>query len=102
MKNFEVRYPTNGTAALQPKLEQRAMTRARIIEFPERHAQHGVQTARNLPNVPSHGILDSNMAQTIRFGTARGCAFDRIAPWQAVLIGGAFSLISLASLLIGL
>lgn len=98
MKNFEVRYPTDGTSALQPKLAHTPVGGGAIIEFPG----NASQSARAGRSVAGHrSILCSDMARSLRSGSARGCAYDRIAPWQAALAGVVFATAALLVLLLG-
>lgn len=104
MKNFETHCPINGTSALQPKLEP-----GNVIAFPGSSASssaYRVMGTRNdspdLPRMVRSRVLDSEMAQSLRYGSAQGRSFDRVKPWQAAFVGVVFTLFSFASVLLAL
>lgn len=94
MKNFEMKYPVEGTSALQPKLDSAPARQARIIAFPERAAQTGSSAHA--------GCGDASFASAVRAGTAQGVSFGRVQPWQAVVGGCVFAALAFASLFMGL
>lgn len=113
MKNFEMRCPVDGTSALQPRFEQPSSSAGTIIAFP---GQHAVSAAQAMPNnrrsasesghrVATHmrvRLNESDMVQCLRYGSAQGLGYNRIAPWQAVAAGLVFSLTAFGSILLGL
>lgn len=94
MKNFEMKYPVEGTSALQPKLDPAPARRARIIAFPERPIS-GARVAQ--PRRASESLVSA-----VRAGTAQGVSFDRVQRWQAVLGGCVFAALAFAGLIVGL
>lgn len=103
MKNFEMYCPIEGTSALQPNFKT-----GKVITFPSRSAFSCEPDSSNLDaSVASLSsfsslALNSEMAQSLRYGSARGCPFERVKPWQAVVTGILFSSLSLASVFLSL
>lgn len=112
MKNFEMHCPVDGTSALQPKFEHTASSAGTIIAFPGQHDAWTGQPVSDNHQIatPSHNatsrvrarINETEMVQSLRYGSAQGCAYNRIAPWQAVTAGLLFSVVAFASILMGL
>ena len=101
MKNFAMRCPIDGTSALQPQFDRAPAQAGTIIAFPRQHASDGVLRARARVSAASE-TRNCDMVWSLRNGTARGCAYDRVAPWQAVVAGTVLTALSIASLFIGL
>ncbi|WP_080797363.1 hypothetical protein [Arabiibacter massiliensis] len=100
MKNFAMRYPVNGTSALQPKLSHPSSSRGTIIKFPAQAAPcaaHGSLGAQRCG--ARDRILGSELVRSLRYGTAKGRSYDRIAPWQAVVAGIVFAAVALLAVL---
>lgn len=111
MKNFAARYPVSGTSALKPKPEHVLCEASNIIEFPGRRTQSAAYADRvqvDRRSAQERGPLGCRRAlasETVRDmlrGTVRGRTFDRVEPWQAVLVGVLFTAISFSSLFLGL
>ena len=90
MKNFEMRYPIIGTSALQPKFDHPSSSTGFIIEFPARSAA-GAANEESCTRLRDR-VLDSEMVRSLRFDSAKGRAYGRIAPWQAALAGIVFAM----------
>ena len=90
MKNFDTKYPVEGSSALQPHYGAAPARHARIIAFPE------VQGASGAPRV------ESRIAADLRNGTVQGLSFGRMQRWQAALGGCAFAALALVGVVLGL
>lgn len=114
MKNFRVRYLVDGTSALDSETPQVFAGAENIITFPGCDSPStestpsktvGLPTGRRavLPIRTAYGrVLNTEMAQSIRYGTAQGRAYNRIRPWQAAVAGCVFSLLALISIFVNL
>lgn len=116
MKNFERQYPINGTSALQPEFECLSARTENIIAFPKRSVRYTARTASAAISQQEcssavhvmgsyqmrNRILKTEIAQSIRYGSTRGCAYNRVKPWQATIAACVFSILALASIFMGL
>ncbi|RDB62375.1 hypothetical protein C1878_08640 [Gordonibacter sp. 28C] len=104
MKNFEVQCPTDGTSALQPEFDRASASVGTIIEFPRRTLAIPGHIAPL--NTPVHGRCaprqSAETARGFRLGRIDGCAYGRVRPWQAAVVGCVFSALTLASMFVGL
>lgn len=96
MINFEARYSVVGTSALKAHASV-SQDHATIIEFPAPEITRGAHARHAGCNV-----FDSALATEIRTGSARGKAFDRIAPWQSVSAGIALAVVAFATIFFGI
>lgn len=107
MKNFEMRYPLDGTSALQPEFGHAPAVGA-IIEFPGSVSQGAYASSARVqrPSSAAHGAHGHHgVPETVRAlhrGSAAGCAYGRVRPWQGALAGCVFSLFAFVSIFIGL
>lgn len=109
MKNFEMQCPIDGTSALQPEFGQVPASAGTIIEFPGRVASCSAHAA---PQHAARAIQPTRKVQARRFeatavrslynGTARGSAYGRVEPWQAVVVGCLFSALAFTCIFLGL
>ena len=86
MKNFDTKYPVEGSSALQPHYGAAPARHARIIAFPE------AQGASAAPRI----------AAGLRNCTVQGLSFGRMQRWQAALGGCAFAALALVGVVLGL
>ncbi|MEG0790051.1 MAG: hypothetical protein RSB04_08845 [Gordonibacter sp.] len=116
MKNFDMQCPVSGTSALQPEFEHARAHIGTIIEFPSHyscirrtayerssfgmHAKPGYAEA--MRNDRRGYLFNPEMTHSLRHGSISGVAYGRVKPWQAALVGCAFSAFAFASLLLGL
>ena len=107
MKNFKMRCTMEGTSALKPKFEHQIAEPTNIIAFPGGITHHEVSlgvsgtyswsaATRNV----YRRFLNTDMVQSLRYGTSRGHAFGRIDPRQAAAMGIVFSVFALGSILL--
>lgn len=107
MKNFEMRYPLDGTSALQPEFGHAPAVGA-IIEFPGSVSQGACASSARAQRPSSaahraHGHYGaSETVRALHRGSAAGCAYGRVRPWQGALAGCVFSLFAFVSIFIGL
>lgn len=117
MKNFETRYPVNGSSALRPEYDDaNSARRAYIIAFPgvkthqdeetsspsHHRPQHAASqaTVQSIHHVGLHAVprahetvrvkdrlMHADCIQSLRYGTAQGVPFNRMKRWQAVVAG---------------
>lgn len=90
MKNFDTKYPVEGTSALQPNYQTAPISRARIIAFPVVQDPHDARRSQ------------AGIASILRDGTVQGLSFGRMQRWQAVLAGCVLAVLSFVSLLASL
>lgn len=119
MNNFEEIYSVSGTSALQPSRKTDQKRTAAIIAFPmpqtpehaaparcaARGAHAAAPSARRLEAAARRScerIMDTEVAQGLRYGSAQGVPFGRMKRWQAVAAGGAFTACAFLSLFLGL
>lgn len=120
MKNFEMKYRIDGTAALQPRFEDAFSQAENIIDFPvPTLSSRGGGCASINPALetglasqvsgtaegmrPKHlSLFETEMVQSLRYGSASGQSYDRIKPWQGALAGSLFFAVAIASLFLSL
>ena len=100
MNNFETRYTVVGTSALKDGVSE-SRAQASIIKFPSlregRNPQHAARATRE--NGKTAAL---EFANELRTGSARGKAFNRIAPWQSVSAGLMLAAVAAATIFLGL
>lgn len=103
MRNFEVRYPTDGTSALQPELHSCSVKNARILSFPNHAVSPDCFEVRSISasRPGSCGTLQG-FVRTLRQGNCRGRAYDRFNTGQAVAGGIVLTACSFAGVLLSL
>lgn len=103
MRNFEMRYPTDGTSALQPELHDCSVKNARILSFPNRAASSGGFEVRSVSrSCPGSCGTFEGLVRILRQGNCRGRAYDRFNTRQAVTGGIVLTACSFASVLLSL
>lgn len=111
MKNSEVRYPINGSSALRLDLRDTVSIREKIIVFPgvepldhEEGYFASHSAIRDMPKDQNPSVFhvgrlrDTEMVRSLRYGSARGVSFNRMARWQAAMAGVVFCAIAFVSL----
>ncbi len=130
MRNFEARYhaeyPTQGSAALNPRYEENSTKQGIIIAFPGStehaeqdalfqcahlsHPQHAKPLDDNrcrhrMVSVAFSGVqrtmdtlMRSDFVSNVRYGSAQGISSNRMKRWQAVAVGCVFSFVALVTL----
>ena len=113
MKNFEAKYPTNGTSALKPEFKHVVAAKDNIIVFPGQgsfsNASHASFSdseesfiSDSLAFSSSANLGNVRMLDVLRYGSLQGSSYDRVKPWQAALVGALLFIISVGSLFISL
>ena len=99
MKNFETHFPTDGTAALQSRKHNERV----IIQFPSHRVSRVFSAEQQKRQGRGAALLTrSATVHEIKYGTAKGKAFDRFSKFHVVLSGTALSCIAFASVFFNL
>ena len=109
MNNFEARCITKGSSALQPEFDYSSTKGGVVIKFSQQIACNeppvdNLSESKEFPRCSKFTskaylyFIQSEMAQSLRYGSIQGHAYNRVKPWQAVLVGSLFFITSVASL----
>lgn len=114
MRKNVARYPIDGTAALQIEINNPTACTGTIIAFPETkqldpQRTRTAQTATSR-HITAEGVFrgfvqsatETDMVQSLRYGTAKGQAFNRFTRMQAFLVGLFFTVVSFGTLFLSL
>ena len=104
MRNFEVRYPTDGTSALQPELHNCSVKKRAHTFVPRimRPLLMALKFDRFLPPVQDHAVRSKALFGLYGRGNCRGRAYDRFNTGQAVAGGIVLTACSFAGVLLSL
>lgn len=104
MKNFEMKYPVEGTSALKAKPDTVSAQHARIIAFPEARARHAIRVAPAPIRMDQGSFAHraESRVSSAMAGTVYGLPFGRMQRWQAVAGGFALTALAFGGLLLSL
>ena len=98
MKEFNTQYPVVGTSAMKVRVSE-TKAQAAIIAFPQAPTGDNRHTTAAHAAPMKHTVsLPAGLTHALRSGSARGKAFNRVAPWQAAAAGTVFSIAALMAI----